>query len=145
MTPKQTKDIDCIKYFIPPKLKEVEITQQDIDDFLAFSDKGIKTREYSSQLNSKDIDGYGALMEGKRWRGIHMQMWEEGVLEGTVPYITLLEGREIRRNWFMWLIGFKYKQELLPKYVVDFMSKEMFKGIDKEIIMERYNDLKQEC
>lgn len=44
-----------------------------------------------------------------------MGMYEEGVLEGSMPYSVILDG--------------------MPKSVVEFMAKEMFKGRDADSIM----------
>ncbi len=63
-------------------------------------------------------------MEGKRWQGIMMEEWEKGILEGSTPYWVLLGGEN--------------PHEILPRYVVDFMKKELFKGTNKDIIENTY-------
>lgn len=114
ITPKQRRDLDCIKWFIPKDLLKVEISQKDELDFLDFSDNGI-----TPQVKTP---GYTALMEGKRWRGIHVhEMYEQGILEGSVPYMILLED--------------------MPRIVVDFLKKEMFKGHDEGIIEACFAEL----
>jgi hypothetical protein len=120
MTPKQKKDLESIIYFIPSQYKGIKITNKDISDFLEYSDNGKKMREGSYDKFRKIENGFDALVHGKIRRGLHMRMWEEGVLEGSVPYCSLLFDDEI------------------PKSVVDFMKKEMFKGIDSDIIEKCY-------
>lgn len=114
---KQQKDINTILYFIPDDLKEIKITDEDIKDFLDYSDLGKKKRE--GKVYGKDeMNGYDALIEGKRWRGIHMQIYEDGILDGSMPYSVILED--------------------VSQDVKEFMSKEIFKGVDRELIIN-YN------
>jgi hypothetical protein len=117
MTGKQQKDIDTARYFIPRAMKGVEITQEHIDQYLAVSERGEK--------NAGKFDE-NPLIQGKRNRGLHMGLWEEGVLEGSVPYFTLLG-----------------ENEPIPRLIVDFMKKEMFKGLDAEQIEYCYQSLLQ--
>lgn len=85
------------------------------------------------------MDGFNALVQGKRWRGIHMQMYEDTMVQdakdmmdargqegakymvGTMPYSTILED--------------------VPEAVAEFMAKEMFKGADRELIMKTFHEL----
>lgn len=115
-------------------MKDAPITQEHIDQYLAVSERGEK--------NAGKFDE-NPLIQGKRNRGLHMQLWEEGVLEGIVPYNTLLGGFQRKRKWYnpmRYLLG-KFKNEPIPRSVVDFMKKEMFKGMDAEVIEECYAGL----
>ena len=106
-TPRQLKDIETIKFFIPQAIPQQEkISEKDTEDFLTFSEKGI--------VPQKETEGYQALLQGKRWRGIHIDMYEQGIMDGSVPYFVLLED--------------------MPCSVKDFLKREMFKGIDAEVI-----------
>ena len=128
MTPKQAKDIECIQWFIPKWIAYPAPTQQDIDDFLSYSERGIG-RSTTGGIQAAPVDGYTALMEGKRWRGIHIGMYEEGVMSGDVPYHAMLgEG----------------DKELMPRVVVDYLKKELFQGIDAELIERTYLELIEE-
>lgn len=109
MTQKQQNDIDLCKYFYP-----CEPTDKEIKDYLALSERG------EGKERGKFSDN--PLVIGKSRRGLAMQMWEEGVLEGTTPYFTLLGGED----------------KPLPRYVVDFVKREMFKGIDADVIENCY-------
>ena len=110
-TKAQLNDIEVSRYFIPRVLKDVLITDEHIKQYLAVSERGEK--------NAGKFDD-NPLIQGKRSRGMHMGMWEEGVLEGSVPYYSLLH------------------EPGLPRHVVDFMKKEMFRGIDAEVIEKCY-------
>lgn len=118
LTPKQQRDLETITYFIPEGFKSIPITDKDILDFLAYSERGqFKERGAKSFLKQyKDCDGFDALNIGKRWRGIHIHMWEDAIDD--VPYTSLVKD--------------------LPLPVIEFMKKEMFKGKDKDIIEECY-------
>ena len=138
LSKKQQQDIDCIKYFIPEQWKDIQISDEDIEDFLNYSDKGIKIKRPIYLADKKEVTGYDALLEGKRWRGIHMQMWEDGVLSGDVPYRVLLgEYDNDKKRYQFW----KSPHKPMPKLIVDFMKKELFKGIDSELIERTYNEL----
>lgn len=119
-TSKQEKDLETILYFIPPTGKKVDITDGDIEAFFAFSERGTPRPQKQNPL---EYNGFDALCEGKRWRGVHMGMYEDGVLEGSMPYMVILED--------------------MPRSVVDFMKKEMFKGIDADLIEECYQKLRE--
>lgn len=119
LTKHQEQDLETILYFLPIALKDVEIAGEDIQDFFAYSERGIKRGdEKSLQIR----DGYHALLEGKRWRGIHMEMWEDGVMDCGTPYHVLLGSYG----------------DVPPRSVVDFMKREMFKGKDAEVIEQIY-------
>jgi hypothetical protein len=53
------------------------------------------------------------------------EMYEPGVLEGTMPYYTILGGDD----------------KPAPRAVVDFIKKEMFQGHDSELIETCYQDI----
>jgi len=110
LTKKQLNDLETIKFFIPSQLKKIKISNSDIVAFFDFSERGISPK--------KETEGFNLLKQGKNWRGIHMEMYEEGVLDGSMPYCVILED--------------------MPRVVVDFIKREMFKGKDAEIIEKAY-------
>lgn len=110
-TKKQKEDLETIEYFIPTDLRHILINDEDRRMFLENSERGL----HKEKIKTIDIDdGFNALIWGKIWRGRHMEMYENGILDASMPYCVLLENT--------------------PKSVVDFMSKEIFKGIDGELI-----------
>jgi hypothetical protein len=115
------KEIVNLEYFIPKGRIRRMITADEA--FNKFSERGIKP-DFSYIENPYR---YFQLLEAKRWRGITMQMWEDGILEGSVPYWTLLGGEDYR--------------EILPQNIVNFIKKELFKGSDKEMIEKCYQDI----
>jgi len=126
LTKRQNNDLETIKFFIPDCLKKIIITDEDIVKFFEYSEKGLHKQDIVDR-NMKD--GFNALVEGKRWRGIHIHgMYEEGILDGSMPYLVILGGINL-------------KEEIMPRSVVDFMKKEMFKGKDSDIIEECYQEI----
>ncbi len=121
MTQKQKNDIELAKYFIPKSISHIKITPEDERLYLEYSEQG-KHKDLIKQ--SHFTDGFNALVSGKQWRGrtVH-ELWEQGILDGSVPYSVLLEG--------------------LPELVVDFMKKEMFKGDDADLIERVYREIKK--
>lgn len=113
LTSKQQADIRLCKYFYP-----CEPTEEEIYEYLALSERGEGAERGKFSQNP--------LVIGKTKRGLHMQLWEEGILEGTIPYFVLLCGID---------------NNPLPRIVVDFMKKEMFKGIDAQQIEDCYQKI----
>jgi len=123
MTPKQQKDIESIMFFIP-KLKYPTPTEEDIKNFLELSERGLH-KELENYLK---MDGFNALIQGKRWRGIHIhELWEKEILSGLIPYLTIL--------------GKENPKYILPRIVVDFIKKEIFKGYDADLIEYCYQEV----
>lgn len=132
ITNKQKKDLETILYFAPKELVEkYPITNKDIEDFFNYSDRGIAPADHSCGTGlGRDRGkprGYHSLLEGKRWRGIHVhELYEPGVRNLTVPYFILLGGID---------------KEKMPRSVVDFLKREMFKGQDADIIEKCYQSI----
>lgn len=105
---KQARDLRTIEYFIPSQLKDVEITDDDRIAFLSHSERGTVCQK---------TKGLEALQEGKRWRGIHVGMYEEGITDGSMPYALILED--------------------MPQDVQWYMAREMFQGDDSHIILNQ--------
>jgi hypothetical protein len=113
------KEIKRIEYFIPDGNIRKMISADEA--FANFSERGIKP-DFSRIENPYR---YFQLLEGKRWQGITVhELWEAGVLDGSVPYRVLLGGEN--------------PKEILPRHIVDFIKKEMFRGQDKENIEDCY-------
>lgn len=61
-----------------------------------------------------------------------------------MPYYIILggDGMTIKRKWWQfWKSKYTHKHKPIPREVVDFMKKEMFKGIDSEIIEMCYQNI----
>lgn len=100
------------------------IKGKDADEaFALFSERGIKPDLYDLENPIR----YKKLCESKRWEGIQIQMWEDGNMDGSMPYRSLL--------------GWDDPKEMMPRFMVNFIKKEMFKGIDAEIIEEVYQEV----
>lgn len=151
LTKGQLKDLETIKFFIPDNYDGMSFSEskdlenegyltelasnhrirkyyQDSDGkspeecFFDVSDKGLL------EIRCNDLKTLNKYREGKRWRGIHMhELYEPGILDGSMPYWVILGGL--------------YKHEIMPRSAVDFMKKEMFKGIDAEIIERTYQEI----
>lgn len=116
LTKSQQNELEVWKYFIPTTVKWKEQSDDQIKKFFEWSERGLhRDKEYG------DDSYFNALREGKRWAGIHMGMYEDSVLEGTIPYADLLQD--------------------IPVQVKDFMKKEMFKGKDAELIEKVYQEI----
>ena len=149
-TPKQLAEMECIKWFVPSILRDVQISEQDCKDYLNISERGIRPKTQTQGLE--------ALLQGKRWRGIHCDtswdkdtgkatnraMYEEGILEGTVPYMSLLGDydRKVLKPWWKRLFSkqkYYFYRDPMPRVVVDYLKKSLFGGMDKELIEECYH------
>lgn len=128
MTNKQKQDLETIVFFMPEICKSVEITDNDINMFFEYSEQGKhKDKVGTWSLGKQWQTGFNALCEGKKWRGIHIhELYEKGVLDGSMPYFVLLGGCD---------------DKAMSRSVVDFLKKEMFKGADAEVIENCYKTL----
>lgn len=91
--------------------------------FIAYSERG-KQPDFKFML---DPLRYHQLNEAKRQQGIMLEEWEKGILENSFCYWTLLGGED--------------PKEIMPCFMVDFIKKEMFKGIDKDLIENVYQEV----
>lgn len=138
MTRLQKNDLLLAKYFIPGVLRHISITEQDEKMYLEWSESG----KHKEKLKRSHFDdGFNALVWGKKYQGINLhELWEPGVLEGTMPYYTILGGVEGIRKWYNPMRFFKgiFFNKPVPRMVVDLMKREMFKGIDADTIEKAY-------
>lgn len=151
-TQKQLNDIESCLYFLPENLRKFEVTDQDRREFLDASEKGIISPRMNrhGQVNN----GLDMILQGKEWRGVHCDsskthrsMYEEGILDGSMPYITILGGYELNKKpiWFWNILGrFGFetmKHNPIPFYVKDYMKKSLFQGMDAEVIERCYQEI----
>lgn len=139
LTNKQKIDLETILYFIPENMKTIKITDSDIQKFFEFSDEGKHKEEKKQRWGNTWFD---VLVQGKVWRWRHMQMYEDGILDGSMPYFILLWWLSKKRKWYQFWKS-KYYNEPIPRSVVDFMKKEMFKWHDVEVIERVYKLLSE--
>lgn len=134
------KDLLLASYFIPSSLKNIQVTDKDKQMFVEWSSEG-KHKELVKL--SHFSDGFNALIYGKKYAGITMGLWEEGIIEGSNCYFTLLGGYQGRkRTKLERLLGREeYAHKPIPKMIVEHMKKEMFKGMDSDIIDKIYKTL----
>jgi hypothetical protein len=118
---KREEELETLMYFMPSSLKNIEITASDITKYFEWSEKGLHKKDKKDKLFD---DGFNALVQAKRSRGIHMhELYEPGILEGSIPYRVILEDT--------------------PESVMMFMSNEMFKGMDRELIQSVWKDVNE--
>lgn len=138
MTKGRKRDLISIEYFIPKTITDWDLICTAGDSGTIEHPDGVSPEqaffEHSDMgilMVGRKVCGRGrleALLSGKSWRGVHMEMWEEGVIEGTVPFICLM--------------GI-YEEHLIPIEVVEFMKKAMFKGKAAKAIDDAYKLAKE--
>jgi len=101
---KQDIDIESVRYFA-----KGEPTNEQVEEYKEWSNNGTK------------ISTDNPMISGKKWRDIHIGMYEEGILDGSVPYWTLMED--------------------MPYPVAVYMSKSMFRGMDRDLIMTCWHEV----
>lgn len=140
LTTKQQKDLDTILYFLPEVMRSIKIEDKDIEKFFEYSDKGQHKQEVWEMPTQGVFTWFGALIQGKRWRWIHMEQYEQWILDWSTPYFVLLGWATKKRKWYQFWKP-KFYNEPIPRSVVDFMKKEIFKGHDADLIERVYNNL----
>lgn len=108
----------------------------------AFKAEWVGTIVYESWMTIEEFDDwrwFNALCEAKRWRGIHMELYEQWILEGSTPIYTLLVDFAKRKWYQFWKPT--YVQFVTPRSVVEFMKKELFKWASASSIEYTYNQI----
>lgn len=139
ITDKKLKELMVWEYFIPDNCKWAKKTNQDVEKFFEWSEQGKHKDLLAIPTHLPEGRTYfHALFWGKTWAGRHWEMYEQGVLDGIMPYFTLIGGLGNNKRWWQF---WKSKHKPIPRPVVDQMKKEMFKGIDAEIIENCYQQI----
>ncbi len=152
LTNKQKLDLETIIYFIPQSMKHIKITEESIQNFFEYSDKWLH-KEYVNAIPTQwEYTAFWALLEGKRWRWIHIKMYQEWVLDWSMPYINLLWWYDWERKykWFwkilykisFWNFDYRFIHIPMPRSVVDFLKKEMFQWQAADSIEYAYSLIK---
>lgn len=129
LTNKKINEIKVWEYFIPDNCKWMKKTDKDVEMFFEWSEQG-KHKDLISIPTFKEEGRtyFHALVWGKKWAMRHVhEMWEPDFLrmDGSWPgYIEITQ-------------GFK-EEEKMPREVVDWLKKEIFKGSHAEIIEQCY-------
>lgn len=110
LTSKQSKELEVIRYFIPDNVDFANITEKDIADFFAHSDRGVP----HGRNPMTERDGFCALYWGKQRRDLQIAMYLEDWGQTCSPYDFVEE----------------------PKAVAEFMSKRMNKPSIMQIWLE---------
>lgn len=131
-TSKQLNEISVWRYFIPTNCDWGEENDADKIKFFGWSERGL--HKDLTGIPSYKPEGrtfFHALYWGKIWayRSVH-ELYEGAILDGTVPYYSILGGHE--------------GEDITPRCVVNFLKKEMFKGLDSETIEECYQQILKE-
>ena len=91
---------------------------------------------------------FHALVWGKKRAGIHAhEMYEPDLLNGATTYFTLLGGHDIiiYRKWYQfWKPKLSVLHKPIPRPVVEYLKKEIFKGLDAEQIEKCYQMILKE-
>lgn len=147
LSQKKQNEIEVWEYFMPSNCDWAKKTEKDIEMFFEWSEQG-KHKEFIATPTFKPEGRtyFHALVWGKKWAGINMhELYEPGILDGTMPYHTLLGGYDktvYRKWWQFWKPKRWHKNQPIPRAVVDFMKKELFRGRDADLIENIYQQLK---
>lgn len=115
LSSRQKNELEVWKYFIPDNCAWAEETPQDIEMFFKWSEHGEKNERIGKY---GDLSFASALYWGKKWAYIHVhEMWE----------------RDFSAQDGSWM-GYYDLVKDMPRPVVNFIKKEMFKGNDAEVI-----------
>lgn len=126
----QIEELERLCYFGSEKMLS-KVTHKDIIDYFNWSERGIKSTDLT--------DGLYALKEAKRLQGVNVhELYEPGILEGTMSFYIILGGRNKFRFW--WELH-KKPHDIVPRVVVDFLKNELFKGTESGRIESMYQYL----
>lgn len=163
LTTKQKKEIECLDYFSMPlkqyvnpiyKIDSQSITQNGKNISFLENKKGLSPEECYFEITDQgekdikctDIPRLYQLLDAKRWRLRIVDMYEQGILDGSSPYMTILglEPELKKRKLLSFILRRPiYKQlpcKKVPLCVADFLAKTMFGGSDGLLIKSLYNE-----
>lgn len=113
MTNKQQKEIKCLNYFaISIQLYRGDDECNAEEEYFKITQDGKPKKYKNARLEQ--------LLDAKKWRLRMCDMYEQGIIDGSVPFSTLL---------------FDEDGKALPNYIINFLAKTMFKGTEKETII----------
>lgn len=117
LSTKQEAEIVVWEYFVLSQGNDWgERSDEEVKKFFEWSERGLHKSEAGRY---GDMSYFQKLVWGKRWAGRHVhELYEPGVLSGAMPYCTFIDKET-------------------PPEVVEFLKKEMFKGLDATVI-DRY-------
>lgn len=83
LTSKQQRELTVIKYFVPGWVKFDPITDENIETFFAWSDRG---KEYNLEIikGQPVLNGLSALHYGKQWREVSIKTWRDDIEDGII-------------------------------------------------------------
>lgn len=116
LTKFQQNELETLQWFMQNSVRHIPITENDIKKYFEWSEQG---KHRDDIKDSHFTDGFNALVSAKQWRGRHAEMYEQGILDQSVPYVVLISAET-------------------PRPVVDFLKKEMFQGYDAKVIERIY-------
>ncbi len=119
MTQGRREELERLYYFFPD-LHKRRIIKPAIRKYFEWSEQGKHKKDVKK---SHFKDGFNALVAAKQWCGrtIH-ELYEPGILSGDMPYAAFIE-------------------KTTPRVAIEFIKREMFKGIDSQIIENYYQTL----
>jgi hypothetical protein len=122
ITPKMLNEIECLKYFILSSCNWSRITKPAIIKYFEWSTQGKhKKLATKAEIPHKKYTGFETLIWANTWRNRHIyEMYEPAVND--LGYLCA---------------GFI--DETVPRVVIDYLKKTMFRGQDKQIIERIYN------
>lgn len=135
----QKEELKLLTYFIKGSYSDADVLK-----YFERAEQG-KHKEQAEKagqpMQNVELNGFHALVWAKKSIKFNMELWEEGVLEGSVPYFTLLGGYEktVYRKWYQfWKPKLWFEHQPVPRFLVEKMKGQMFKGIDAETIEKCY-------
>jgi len=124
------RELQCIFYFLPDNFDGVDKTPDAKykEEYLFVDNRVDSLLNYFNtvergvnSLNVSNVKVSNLLFQANRWRGIHMTMYQEGVLSGDMPYSVILEGVSL--------------------VVAKYLAGNLFRGVDRDLIMSVWEEV----
>lgn len=152
-TKRQLDEKECLEWFGGSILERWPPQEGEFEAYLNHSERGIPLKVF--KRGYEDMNVYA---ECKKLRGRFCEketgdnklpIYVEGLLEGTMPYFTILGGydKAVKKPWYRrWFSKYRYDfyHNPPPRSVVDYMKKALFKGMDADVIEKCYQSILSE-
>ena len=129
LSTKQQNEIMCLDYFSLPITYKGDDKCNPEQEYFNITQDGKKKRFKNARLEQ--------LLDAKKWRLRAVDMYEQGILDGSTSYSVIL-CKEQETRWIgKFIKKWRFKKvEKLPDYVIEFLARTMFKGLDKDLCLK---------
>ena len=117
---KENMSVVLAKYFMPLAMKKIIITEDDKKKYLEWDERWLHKEEVDDFKFMFQTSGFSALVRGKQRAWIHVAIYEQGILDGSMPYYVIFDEGKLDIaivKYLAWtLFKGKYRNDIMNQY-----------------------------